>query len=122
VKKLNEPTLSVEDIIEKCTSNHRDLSLVRRVRSVKPIIKEEEENYRAVANSSSFYSLLPLSSINDIVTKDEMKKLYNDKFVKQDQPGRIYYNELINSAPLNICPYCLQRTVLDRLHLVGQLF
>lgn len=109
--KLKEPSIPVANVINKCTSNYRNNDLSEKLRSVVSSIVVGEQEYKRVANNSCFYKIDPSSIVGEIVTGLEMNKLYNDKFVKLGQPGRVFYNELLNSAPLNICPYCLQRTV-----------
>jgi hypothetical protein len=111
VKKLNPSKREVTTIIDACISNLRDRTLASRINSSKESIKEKETEYRNKATASELYKIGQHDSVGKLVTKDEMMKLYDNKFVKEGQPGRLYYNEIINLAPLNLCPYCLQRTV-----------
>ncbi|HDR6315494.1 TPA: hypothetical protein QCU53_002225 [Bacillus thuringiensis] len=45
------------------------------------------------------------------ISKTEMLKLYTDKLAKLKQPGRVYYDKLMDSPLNHMCPLCGSRPV-----------
>jgi len=49
--------------------------------------------------------------IDGKVTVNELKNVYTQNFVSVDSPGRVFYDQLILSAPRGKCPLCGHRNV-----------
>lgn len=101
---LVQPELNIRDIIDACTSNLRNGK--EKYTSALPQIKQYSELFDEKMHSNNAWTLSPHKKVTDDLTKDDMVALYENKFAKQGQPGRKYY-DIIKIAPKNnICPIC----------------
>ena len=78
----------------------------------------QSSDYDVKASLNSLFALVSSTSVNGIVTVDEMEKLYDRKLVKKGQPGRKHYEKIKLSAKYNICPLCDHRTVTTLDHVL----
>ncbi|MCG3708987.1 HNH endonuclease [Aliarcobacter butzleri] len=115
---INKPIDNVKEVFETCISNYSDESFKNRLNSATNFIEISAINYDNQATTNNLNSISMSNNVNNIITEDEMKKVYNDKLVKKGQPGRIYYEKLRLSAKNNICPLCNQRTVTTLDHVL----
>lgn len=115
---INKPIDNVKEVFETCISNYSDESFKNRLNSATNFIETSAINYDNQATTNNLNSISMSNNVNNIITEDEMKKVYNDKLVKKGQPGRIYYEKLRLSAKNNICPLCNQRTVTTLDHVL----
>jgi len=67
-------------------------------------------NYDQKAEVSELYQLEKNITVCGI-SQEEMEKLYTNRMVKKEAPGRHIYEGIKESAPHNICPLCSLRTV-----------
>ena len=87
--KLDKPTDIVGDILEKCICSYRDEERKARLKGCIEIVETAAEEYDERATQNNLCSFKVHEKVGE-VTKDEMKDLYDKKFVKQ--PGRVYYD------------------------------
>jgi len=113
MRKLQRPSYLISDVLSTCISNYQDKDLVSRVESVTDLIKEASETFESKVISKSLHTLEPHDSegVAGVVSTQEMKNIYNDKFAKKGQPGRDIYDRLLNTPKLNKCPICGHRVV-----------
>ena len=52
-----------------------------------------------------------MDNVSGQVSADEMVKVYTDRMVGKQSPGRIYYDKLKSTPPHGRCPLCGQRVV-----------
>lgn len=116
--KITKPTDSPKKVFETCISNFRDEVFKSKLESISSYIDSEANTYNIQASSNNLSSIAQILNVNGIITVDEMKKVYEQKFVKKGQPGRKYYEKLRLSAKNNICPLCNQRTVTTLDHVL----
>jgi hypothetical protein len=116
--KITKPTDNPKEVFETCISNFRDEVFKSKLESISTNIDSEASFYDTKASSNNLSSIPQQSNINGIVSVDDMKKVYEQKFVKKGQPGRKYYEKLRLSAKNNICPLCNQRTVTTLDHVL----
>jgi len=116
--KIIKPTDNPQEVFETCISNFRDRVFKSKLESVSSYIDSEANIYDIQASSNNLSSIAQILNVNGIITVDEMKKVYEQKFVKKGQPGRKYYEKLRLSAKNNICPLCNQRTVTTLDHVL----
>lgn len=103
---MRKPVESVQDVLEDCVSNIRNRNLQDRFRKCKLYIDSCTVKYDQNACSHTIHTINEHDNVNGIVSKDEMVRLYDEKFSKKNQPGRKYYDKLMHSAPDGICPIC----------------
>jgi len=103
---MNKPEENVQDILEDCISNINNKNLKRRFKLSKNYIKESTINYDQKACNHTIYTIKEHHHVNGILSKDNMVWLYKNKFSKEGQPGRKYYDGILHSAPGGRCPVC----------------
>lgn len=108
MKSLNKPDLKVSDIVAACVDNYRNPDLKNRFSNSLDMFSQSANEYDQLAKDGELYTLPVHDSFSNLSSK-EMEKLYTDKFSKQGQGGRQYYDKLI--AATTKCPYCIIREV-----------
>ena len=116
--KITKPTDNPKEVFKTCISNFRDEVFKSKLESIITYIDSEASFYDTMAFFNNLSSISQQSNINGIVSVYDMKKVYEQKFVKKGQPGRKYYDKLKLSAKNNICPLCNQRTVTTLDHVL----
>ena len=116
--KITKPIDNPKEVFETCISNFRDEVFKSKLKSVGTYIESEANSYDANASLNNLSSIPQQTNVNGIISVDDMKKVYEQKFVKKGQPGRKYYEKLRLSAKNNICPLCNQRTVTTLDHVL----
>ena len=117
---ITKPTLSVVDVFSDCISNFRDTVLTTRLQSISTHIQNETNNYDRLASNNDIYQILTTTTVNGIVTKEEMVRIYDKKLVPKKEVGRNHYEHLRSLAKYNICPLCNQRTVTTLDHVLAK--
>jgi 5-methylcytosine-specific restriction endonuclease McrA len=111
MKSMTKPENDIDLIIADCISNLRDEALKNKFSSCIDFIKNYSDEFEIKMKAHDVHSLTPHSNVNKTLTKEEMVKLYTDKFSKKSQPGRKHYDKLMISAQNGQCPYCGIRPV-----------
>lgn len=111
MRKVQKPKDSPLDVLLTCISNYQDSNLENRIKSIGPKVVEDSEIFEDKIKNQSLHTLKPHDGIWGIVTTQEMKDVYNNKFAKKGQPGRDIYDRLLNAPKLNKCPFCGFRVV-----------
>lgn len=111
--KLEKPIYDQEQIIDDCISNMVDKadSPKSRILASKQTIIDKSKEYDNLATVGKLSSLSPSSNVDGGATKNDMTKLYTNKFASQNQGGRKYYDKIKLLAPYGKCPLCGQRLV-----------
>lgn len=79
--------------------------------SVVPFLNAKEQEYVSLAESGVLHQIQTTSSVNGIVTKDEMVNLYKGNFARKGTDARVIYDELRSVPKHGICPLCGKRIV-----------
>jgi len=106
MKKLNKPSDDYLAIIENCISNYKSAELRAKFIEAADFIIEEGKNFDFKIQAKELHTIQPDELVNDTITRKEMLKLYDDKFAKAGQPGRIHYDKLRSMVPNGRCPLC----------------
>ena len=109
--RLEKPEFDVEQIVNACVSNMNEGERKNRIISSTNEIVKESKEYDTKASSGMLSSIEIHEELRSGASKDDMKKLYEDKFVPKGQGGREYYDAIKSRSPNNRCPYCAQREV-----------
>ena len=109
--KLNKPNYSLNDIIDKCISNMNPGQRKTNILMSKDNIIKKSEEYDELAENAELSKILEHNIVPGGATKEDMRALYEQKFVPEGQGGNYYYEALMLLAPHEKCPYCGQRTV-----------
>lgn len=107
--KIPKPDIKVAEIFDACLSNMRTASQLL-LRPCLPEIISSTEEYEHCMENGTYENVTLSDSING-VSKSELEKLYTTKLSKAKQPARKYYDKIISTAPMGLCPYCHQQIV-----------
>lgn len=111
--KLKKPQFNQADIIDDCIQNMRDRvgHPKNRILASKLEICKKGEEYDSLAIKGELSTITEHDELLGGATKDDMVKLYNNKFVRKGEGGRKYYDAIKLLAPMGRCPFCGQRDV-----------
>ena len=109
--KLEKPKFDQGQIINDCIMNLREGTLKQHISDSTDEIIRESKQYDLKACSGNLSSIMPRNSLNSGATKEDMVKIYDQKFASKGQGGRKYYDSIKLLAPNDRCPYCAQREV-----------
>lgn len=110
MRTIPKPTFTTEEVLITCISNYMDNELVSRFINSKDEITDWSKLLEENIESNSAYTIQEDCKPTNI-SKREMIKLYTDKFSKQKQPGRVYYDAIMDLPKHNLCPLCGYRPV-----------
>lgn len=112
MRRIKEPTDEALDVFRHCISNICREEFKDRLKSVESIIEVSSMVFRDLAKTAAYQGLEETEGVGDKVSTKEMTvDIYRDKMSKKGQPGRPFYDRLIQSAERGICPLCCQRMV-----------
>lgn len=111
MKHLKKPDIMVEDIYCVCSRDFRDKDLVARLLSCKAGIAEASEKFEELATKHETYKMKEKVSNEGIVTGEELKKIYTQKFAAKNSVGKSYYSEILAIPDNHKCPLCGARDV-----------
>lgn len=101
--------IETKQVYEECVQSFRDKDLRNRLEQCMNLVEQDskkfEENFPQ-GITQLYRGTLP----REVKTKD-LIKVYENKFVKTNSPGRRYYDKLLNAPREGICPICGVRTV-----------
>lgn len=107
--KLECPQIDQKEIIDACVSNMNTNERKRRIIASATEIIQKSILYNEQATEAKLYTNSVHNKLCSGATEDDMKALYEQKFVSGN--GRIYYEKLRLMAPHEQCPYCGQGIV-----------
>lgn len=110
MKQINKPTQTVVDILNilKSETNRKDAIL--DIDSIYIVLSERESLYTEKVDNNSLFEIPREYYISARVNKAKMISYYEYRILEKLK-GRAFYDEIILSAPNNICPYCTIKTV-----------
>jgi len=111
VRRVLKPGDVARDVFLLCTTTVRSRAEKARLVSVADIVAEAAAEYEAAATSTTLHLLSEQTDVGGVVTMGEMSKLYDEKMVREDSPGRHIYDRLMVAPMLGLCPLCAQRIV-----------
>ena len=103
MRKLVKPQTDFLGLYDKCVSSIKDSQKQDFLKSLSEQIVSSSESYDSKAEASELYSLTP----EPLNGKEDLKRLYKEKLVRQKSPGRDVYDQLFLLAN-NKCPFCSQ--------------
>ncbi len=111
--KLEKPDFDQGEILDACMSNMRTREGKPRARieASRDAIIAESDRYDRLAESGKLTRIKRHSLVDGGATKKDMVELYDRKFARSGQGGRIYYDRIRLLAPYDRCPFCGQRDV-----------
>lgn len=109
MNKLEKPKESVKEVYAACISKVADANLKAKLQACSAEIEQDEEIYDGKGINGKLREFPQKTTVNGNIDIKEMKKVYTYRMVDLKQPGRLFYNRLLNSV--QICPFCGIRDV-----------
>lgn len=109
MRNIQKPEDAAEQVYLTYIGNMRDGALKNQMVSVSKDVQLESNLYEAKAQTGKFFEM-PQTHL-DRVVDDQLKTIYDSKFSKKGQPGRVIYDKLKAIPNYGICPLCGQRDV-----------
>ena len=109
MNKLEKPKENVKDVYKVCISKVADVDLKTKLQACSIEIEQDEELYDKKGKLGKLREFPQKDMVNGNIDIKEMKKVYTYRMVDLKQPGRLFYNKLLNSV--QICPFCGIRDV-----------
>ncbi len=109
--KLNKPDFNQAEIIDECIENMNDADVKNRILSSKNTIVDISKKYDKLAEDMELSTIPVHTKIKGGATKTDMEWLYTNKFARQNEQGRKYYDAIKILPPYGTCPFCGQRKV-----------
>lgn len=110
MKPITRPTQNVVDILNILKSDNIRNEVCLDIESIVGVLKDRETLYIEHVNNNILFQIPRDQNISVRVDRTKMIKYYEYRILNKPN-GRVFYDELILSAPQNICPYCTIRMV-----------
>ncbi|KXJ61963.1 MAG: hypothetical protein AXW14_07455 [Alteromonas sp. Nap_26] len=111
MRKLTRPDDDAVVVFEACIDRIRNADLKRRLQSCSLEIGEASVEFDEKAALAELHTIEAKEIVADVVSVDEMKKVYTGRMAKKLAPGRVYYDKLMSLPEHGRCPLCSQRVV-----------
>jgi 5-methylcytosine-specific restriction endonuclease McrA len=111
MQKLPKPIDSPLEVFQTCISNIQNDNLKTRLTSVEANIVVAAAEFDTAATQAKLHTLVTQTTVNGVVTRDEMSDVYDFKMARKNTPGRPFYDKLMAAPVYGRCPLCGQRTV-----------
>ncbi|WP_439585661.1 HNH endonuclease [Dyadobacter bucti] len=115
MRKIAKPIISAKKVFEDCISNSDNQILKDALTNAVPRIEAAALEFERKIVAHKLHEIDQNQFVNAIVTSDVLKKVYTSRMLVKKNPGRVYYDNILLSAPNGKCPLCVQRlaTTLD---------
>lgn len=111
MRAIKKPEISAISVYKACISKIRNRTLREKYNQISSSIDAAEKEYQARSEEIKWFMIERGDSVDSVLNKSEMEKLYSQRMVGQTAPGRSHYDKLKNGSPNGICPLCGQRSV-----------
>lgn len=111
MKAIAKPTLIAKNVYEICICKVRDACLKANFFRISDSIEVADRDYQEKSEKKKWYLIKSSDSVDGVVDRFEMEKVYTQRMVGKKSPGRSLYEQIKNAAPNGICPLCGQRAV-----------
>jgi len=103
--KVTPPTETVDTVLQRCTSNIRDLSKRARLRETSNALMAASEDFMSALEAGTVHEF-PQTEAVGRASKAELIWLYDSKMADPRAPARAIYDRLRMAAPYGRCPLC----------------
>lgn len=111
MKKLARPNDDAVVVFEACIDRIRNADLKRRLQSCSVEIEQASAEFDQKAALAELHTIEVKDNVANLVSVDEIKKVYTGRMAKKLAPGRVYYDKLMSLPEHGRCPLCSQRVV-----------
>lgn len=115
---LSPPLGDVREVIRQCANFIENADLAKRLMAVEVHLEAAEKRYVQAGGGQQLFTVPAQNSVAGIISLEEMKWLYKNKFAKPNDPCRWMYDRIRIKA--KICPLCNCRPVGTLDHFLAQ--
>jgi hypothetical protein len=115
---VERPLFDAGETFKICISRIRDVELHKRLVSVHATIAAASSDYEQKANACSLNLIATSESVDGVITKAEMVKIYDQRMAGKGGPGRPIYDQIKLLPKGDRCPFCDQRNVSTLDHIL----
>jgi hypothetical protein len=119
MRSLPVPRISAEVSYNTSISRVADADLKQRLQSIAGEVVAASDGLVIAAGTGTVASIVPAAAVGP-VSAAELKAVYSQRFAKLRTPGRVFYDQLVTSAPNGKCPLCAHRDVATLDHFLPQ--
>lgn len=105
MRKYDKPDFDVKEIVLACANSIRDTEKKERIEKASEYIAKKSNEYDSLAESHHLFQLDKHNMVDGLVSADEMKQLYDDKFVNHKSVRSKYYDKIMILTN-GVCPVC----------------
>jgi hypothetical protein len=98
------------EVYDLCISKVRDRELKKRLESAGPIVESSAAGYVHAGSTVGLHTVPTTTGVGALSVSD-MTKVYTQRMVPRDSPGRPVYDRIMGIPDYGRCPFCGQRTV-----------
>ena len=115
MRRIVKPKITARKVFQDCISNVSNLNLKIELTNSLNSIEKAEKDFDDKKIKNEIYLIPRNTFVNAIVDAGVLMNIYSHRMVNKGNKGRVYYDELLFSAPNGKCPLCNQRiaTTLD---------
>jgi len=110
MKQLTRPAKNVVDVLNILKTDTVRHAVFSDIDSVVDILTERETLFIEKVDNNTLFEIPREQDISARVDKAKIISYYEYRILNKPN-GRMFYDELLLSAPQNICPYCTIRSV-----------
>jgi hypothetical protein len=120
MRAVTPPDFNVIPVFEACASTIEDATLKSRVESIAPQLTQAELIYDWAGTEGLLFSLQGTGGVSDLVTKEEMIWMYDNRLSRKGTPARPFYDRLKAMPVRGVCPFCCHRPVATLDHVLAK--
>ena len=110
MKKLTYPDFDLIQLLKAILKEKPNHPVVKKIsHKIQVILSKSEKIYESNAKAGTLYHLHPHFVVYNVISPDEMTKLYN--LLLSEENLRKYYDKLKLDASFTPCPYCGHRII-----------
>ena len=110
MKNLTKPKRNVADVLGILKSDTTRGSTINEIESIIAILSEREVLYEQKVLGNTLFEIPRIQNISALVDKNKIISYYEYRLLNKPN-GRLLYDEIMQSAPYEICPFCTMRKV-----------
>ncbi|MBB1288580.1 hypothetical protein H5085_06615 [Pseudoalteromonas sp. SR43-6] len=111
MRAINPPQVNFTDVLNTCVGSISCQKLTQELNAINPQFNNAVQDFILKVATADLFQIPSFQGGDDDtvtgnITKKELKGLYTQHMVPERKPARSYYDQLMMSAPLRICPFC----------------